>query len=470
MIADYLIKHSRHGSISFHMPGHKGIGLYHKYGYGDFLDRIMSCDITEIAGADNLFQAEGIIRETMDRYRELYHVKQSYLLVNGSSAGIIAAVMAAVPRGGRLIMARNCHKAVYHGLTLGGVKPIYAYPKTVSKISGPISVAEIETLILQNQDAAAVILPSPNYYGVCSDIKGIADVCHKYHKILIVDQAHGAHLKFFSDFALDHGFPKSAEECGADIIINSIHKTLASFTQSAVLHLNSDRVDRYVLEDKLQMIQSSSPSYLLTGSLDINAVLLKRHGSELITAWAENVAWFYQQASALKEIRILKPEAYFDRTKINIDASAYGLDGAALEAYLQQKNIYAELTTGNILMCMTGIGNSRKDMECLLQALEEITYTYIRRENLQNEQENAEFLWSHRHKMNPIPERKIRVPLEQSAGRICAVSVIPYPPGIPLLCPGEEITALDIEYIKELRSGGEKVIGINDLEEVTVGE
>ena len=234
---------------------------------------IADYDITEIPGADNLFQTEGIIEETADKYADLYDVEKSYLLINGTSSGLIASILATVPKGGKLIMARNCHKSVFNALTLGDIAPVYAYPDVIFQygISGALSPEEIEMLLHNHPDASAVILPSPNYYGICSDIKAIAEVVHKYGKVLIVDQAHGAHLKFFSSFGLrrpvislpgggkvasvdvrrgaeaqaeyyrNHGtgqslgekgwkwgMPLPAEECGADIVVNSIHKTLSS--------------------------------------------------------------------------------------------------------------------------------------------------------------------------------------------------------------------------------------------------
>ena len=157
----------------------------------------MDCDITEIPGADNLFQTEGIIAETMAKYRALYEVEQSYLLINGSSGGLIAAILTAVSKGGKLVMARNCHKSIFNALQLGDITPIYAYPETLEAygVLGGISADEIARCLDENPEAEAVILPSPNYYGICSDIRAIAKVTHDRGKVLIVDQAHGAHLK-----------------------------------------------------------------------------------------------------------------------------------------------------------------------------------------------------------------------------------------------------------------------------------
>ncbi|HJJ36112.1 MAG TPA: aminotransferase class I/II-fold pyridoxal phosphate-dependent enzyme [Methanocorpusculum sp.] len=464
-ILSFLIDHADKHPVSFHMPGHKGSAIYRKYGYTEFLDKIMDCDITEIIGADNLYQTEGILKQAQEEYAKLYNVKRAYLLINGTSGGLIAAILASVPKGGKIILARNCHKAIYNALVLGDIRPVYAYPEMIEEygVSGEISVSEIKRCLQENPDASAVILPSPNYYGICSDIAAIAKIVHDAGKILIVDQAHGAHLKFFSDCGYD--LPKSAEECGADFTVNSIHKTLASFTQSALLTYNTDRVDRYVLEDKLQMIMSTSPSYLLMASLDINADILKHHKQESIGAWYEAVRYFYDEAAKINGLNVIRTPS-LDITKINLDMSAYGLTGSELEQILLKEGIYAELTTGNILMCMTGIGNTKEDMDRTLAVLRNLAAT---RPYNPKEKTATPAVLDARFELCGVPQKKERVPLEQGAGRICAQSIIPYPPGIPFICPGERITDEVITYIRQLRNAGEKVIGVNAEGEITIG-
>ncbi len=385
-VTQFLMAHAAAEPVSFHMPGHKGSRLYREYGYEAFLDRIMDCDVTEIPGADNLFQTEGVIRETMNRYKAIYGAKESFLLVGGSSAGLLAAIMTVVPAGGKLIMARNCHKSVFNGLRLAGGQPVYAYPEELSDagISGAVLPSEIKRCLAEHPDASAVILPSPNYYGICSDIKAIAEAVHGAGKILIVDQAHGAHLKLFDRYigggadaaraagGCGQAAVRAAENLDADIIVESTHKTLGSFTQSAIVNLNSDRVDKDIFADKLQMIESTSPSYLLMASLDINADLIERHGEELTRQWEENLRYFYKKAKEIPGLKILE-HPMLDHTKINLDMSACGLTGLQLEELLMERGIFVELVTGDLLMCMSGIGNRRCDYDRLLTALREIS-------------------------------------------------------------------------------------------------
>ena len=469
-IREFLLQHAAAQPVSFHMPGHKGSRIYRENGYGDFLDMVMDCDITEIPGADNLFQTESIIAETMEKYRKLYEAKKSYLLVNGSSGGLIAAILATAGttgRGGKLIMARNCHKSVFNALSLGNITPVYAYPETLSEfgVLGGIGAGEIARLLDENPDAQAVILPSPNYYGICSDIAGIAAEVHKHGKILIVDQAHGAHLKFFSKHGMS-GFPKPAEEQGADIVINSVHKTLASWTQSAILNICTDRVNLNVLEDKLQAIESSSPSYPMMASLDISADLLLEKGEKLIGEWAENLDFFYERKKKIPGLNIMENPS-LDRTKLNIDMSAYNIDGNKIEELLMEKGIFIELVTGNIIMCMSGIGNTRDHYEKLAEALSEIAAE--RKLSAARKMRQPDAL-TDTLEMAEMPKARTFLPIDEAAGRVCASSIIPYPPGVPIACPGEILTGEVLEYVKARRLAGEKVIGITADGMVCVGK
>lgn len=479
-ITTFLTEHADTNPVSFHMPGHKGSRIYRENGYGYFLDKIMDCDITEIPGADNLFQTEGIIAETMKKYERLYEVKKSYLLVNGSSGGLISAILACVRPGGKLIMARNSHKSIFNALGLASIEPVYAYPEEAEGcgILGEITAEEIVRCMDDNPDADAVILPSPNYYGICSNVRKIAEEVHKRGKVLIVDQAHGAHLRLFEKYAgsgagcacAECGFPESAETQGADIVINSIHKTLASFTQSALLNLTSDRVNPFVMEDKLQTIESSSPSYLLMATLDINADLLEKSGERLIREWAGNLEYFYNEAGRIPGLKVIIPQN-LDRTKLNIDMSAYGINGNELEVLLMERDIFIELVTGNIVMCMTGIGNTRRDYERLIEALKEIAAKLG--ENKAGGQAirpagQPEVLTRVLEK-KAVPVEKEFVLIDEAAGRVCGSSIIPYPPGIPIVCPGEVIDEAVIEYVKARRGAGEKVIGLTAEDTVCVG-
>ncbi|MDO4870077.1 MAG: hypothetical protein Q4A65_07350 [Bacillota bacterium] len=489
-LTNFLFSHASAKPASFHTPGHKGAKFYKRNGFGKFIKNAADYDIAEIPGADTLFMAEGVIEETQEKYSDLYEAERSYLLINGTGSGLIAAVLATVPEGGKLIMARNCHKAVFDALDMGAIKPIYVYPDMIDQygIPGAISPEEIEQILEANPDASAVILSSPNESGICSDIKAISCIVHNYGKVLIVDQSYGAHLKFFSSFGLrrpiisrpgggkvasvdvrkgaeaqaeyykNHGtgqslgekgwkwnMPLPAEECGADIVVNGTYATLGSLKQSGVMNVMAEafseagghiaevdsgylvedptsefakdhtkyRVDISLLEDRLRAVQSSDPSYLLMGSLDVNAEILDRHGRKLFAEWRRNIIWFYRKAATIPELRVVMIEAEeksiiaeaadksikklkkmpwirdtkfgeteeprrqsgsLDATKIIIELSAYNIDGEQLEKMLNDKGIYPEYSFGKYVVCVTGIGNRRKDYKRLYKALGEIAY------------------------------------------------------------------------------------------------
>ena len=467
-LMDFLPEHAGTDPVSFHMPGHKGIGFFEKMGYGPLMEDLVDMDITEIPGADNLFQNEDVILAVTEKYRELYRSRKSYILVNGSSVGLIASILTASRRGSRVLIARNCHKSIYNAVNLGGLEAEYLYPEILVEegITGEITKEEVDRALRENPETVLVVVPSPNYYGICSDIAAISQVCHSHGAVLIVDQAHGAHLRFMSGEA-GFEYPKSAEEGGADMVINSTHKTLASMTQTAVLNVMTDRVDLPTLENYLQILESSSPSYPLMLSLDVNAeILLSDKGRAALKDWDRAVESFYRRSGEVPGLKVLE-HPLLDRTKINLDMSAVGLNGSELEAELNKRNVWPELVTGNIVMCMTGIGTTEAHITRLLDALKDIAEAShgAAAETARTEPPRTMF----RLERKPIPERYCSKPIAECAGRVSAGLIIPYPPGIPLACPGEVLTGELLTYVTQLRERGEKVIGIDSDMNIRVG-
>ncbi len=425
------------------MPGHKGSRLYREFGYDSFLDGFLDWDITEIPGADDLFEASGIIDGVQKRYAALFDVEKTYLMVNGTSGALIASILSCVPEGGKMIIGTNSHRAVLNGLSLAGAQPVFVAPEKLwdGDVEGAIAPApdgcggaegdgeeptgsmdrpfrSVKEAIDANPDAAAVLVTSPNYYGIVSDIEKIAQLTHDAGMILIVDQAHGAHLAFFEKYAggstgdvvtgdgahVDgapggntHSRLVPAEKLGADIVTCSVHKTLASMTQSAVLHICSSapegRIDTEVIEEKLKMIESSSPSYILMTSLEINADLIEKHGSELFRRWDRGLDLFYERAAQVPGLETLYGDIddHIDRSKIvirmrrgaDVPDEPVGTDGPKgpdedwiaaedLEALLMEKGIFCEKKNGRALVCLSGIGNTIEDYTALADALEDI--------------------------------------------------------------------------------------------------
>ena len=257
-IYNYLNEYSESDFYGMHMPGHK---RNEKMMENDLPYKI---DITEIDGFDDLHHADGIIREAQERAARLYGADETHFLVNGSTVGILSAIMGVTDKGDQILVARNCHKSVYHAIYLNELEPVYVYPEYDEKtgLNGEVKADEIALLLEKNPNIKAVMIVSPTYDGVVSDVKKIAEVAHAHEIPLIVDEAHGAH------FGFDPYFPKNANENGADIVIHSVHKTLPSLTQTALLHINGTFVNREKVRMYLHMLQSSSPSYVLMASID----------------------------------------------------------------------------------------------------------------------------------------------------------------------------------------------------------
>ncbi|MBR2548103.1 MAG: aminotransferase class V-fold PLP-dependent enzyme [Eubacterium sp.] len=418
---EFLIKHANNEKASFHMPGHKGAEFFVRMGYGvpsgpdadsaEYLSlqnagiySIAGHDITEIPGADDLRHPDGIIKAITDRYAALYGSRKAFISVNGSSALIMASIMACIRPGHKLLAAADSHISVKNGAELAGIETVYVEPQVIDpwgsgdrsqntdksvlaapgslagrgeegslSIPGGLSAESIAEMLDCDPEIDAVILPSPNYFGIVSDIRSIAEEVHKRGKILIVDQAHGAHLKMFADGSL----PAPAEECGADLVIVSTHKTMASFTQTAVANIFGGCVDPADYEKKLLMLESTSPSYLLMESLALNAEIMEKHGAELAESWRSDLDWFYENVKNIPKIRVITRASIigksdFDDSKIVIDFSGAGLTGENAEEILIENGIYPEFSTGSIVMLLTGIGNRRRDYEILIDALTEM--------------------------------------------------------------------------------------------------
>ena len=467
IILKQLQKHAEEDVVSFHIPGHKNGKAFEKFENKYFCKEMLALDVTEMPDTDNLYLAKDMIREAQERAAKVFHADKTFFLINGTSAGNISAMMAVLNPQETVIVPRDCHKSVSHGLIIGGNQPVYINPETNKEWGIPAGIRSetIEKAILENPEAKAVLLTYPNYYGICSDIKEIAEIVHKYEKILIVDEAHGSH------FILSDNLPISAMQAGADIVSQSIHKTLPAFTQSSMLHVNSDRIDVERLKFMLMINQSSSPSYLLMASLDIATTIIEEDGLGLIDRLLENISYFESKLQNIKGIRYMddsiagKDGIYQkDRTKLVINFVELGIGGIELSHLLRNDyGIQMEFADINNVVGVASICNDRKDFDRLISALEDISLN-----NVQGKIKNVVSSFSY-----DIPKLKIspreaafatkkEIPFLESVGKVSGEYIIPYPPGIPLVCPGEEITKEILEYVKHLQNLGGDIIGTKD--------
>lgn len=438
-----LESYGRSDFYPFHMPGHKRNPLAVD---GDFpVER----DITEINGFDNLHHAEDLLKRAQEDVARLYGVPESFYSINGSSGAILAAVSAAVGKGGQILIARNCHKAVYHAIYLRDLGATYIYPHEDPRlgINGGISPSRVEMYLAENPEIEAVLITSPTYDGIVSDVARIAEVVHNHGIPLIVDEAHGAHFHF-SDY-----FPVSAAELGADVVINSVHKTLPCLTQTGVIHLCSDRVSREKLIRFLGIYQSSSPSYVLMSSIDACMDKLEREGDEMFRVFTENLEKARERLGKCKYIRLVTPQACecqrvfdFDRSKLLLSTVDSSLNGRQLHQILREEfHLEMEMEAENYVLALAAVGDTAEGFERLCEAVEEID----RRESLKYRKEAVEQEPVKNGKMKQMMRiseamdaENERYPLAECIGRTSAEFAYLYPPGIPLIVPGNRF--LDI--------------------------
>lgn len=441
--------------ISFHVPGHKLGKIYDKLGYSDIVKNIYKMDTTEIPGTDNLHSPEGIIKKSQERASKVFKSDETYYLVNGSTCGIQGAIMALCNPKDKIIVNRDCHQSVINSCILADIEPVYILSKIdkETNIQEGIHIEEAKKIIDNNLDAKAILLTYPTYYGKTFDLKEICDYAHKHNIIVIVDEAHGAHL------GLSDRLPKTALEEGADIVIQSTHKTLPSFTQSSMIHIKGDRVDRQRLSTMLRIIESSSPSYILMSSLELAVDIYETKGNELMEELLDNLEKF-KEKNKNTSFDIYNED---DKTKLFLSSKRLGMTGYELEDILREKyNIQVELANyyGVLLICT--IGNTKEDLDRLSEALEDISNRYNKGSYIECLEYPVVIPEKVLNPREAFYKNKKSVKIYESIGQICAEYVIPYPPGVSLLSPGEVITKEIIDYVILCHKKGMNINGIKD--------
>ena len=469
----------------FHMPGHK------RNPDSGFLPEMYKIDITEIDGFDNLHHAEGIIKNAQEKAASLYHSKETFYLINGSTVGILTSIAALSDRGKKLIMARNCHKAVYHGAFLNHLETEYIYPKMIEEfgISDGITAQQVEDKIqeiilregISDEQAgkliAGIVVTSPTYDGILSDVRGIVKIAHSYGIPVIVDQAHGAHFGFHS------AFPENAVSDGADLVIHSTHKTLPAPTQTALLHYNSLLVSLETVKKYLRIYQSSSPSYVLMAGIDSCMDFVKREGQERLEQLLISRKELSERSKELKKIKIYPSmlerginghdisKIFFQGTeepgRLLISVRGSGFTGQQLYDVLRETyHLQMEMCASDYVIAILSMMDRKEGFDRLWKALSETDKLLTNTEKNTKEEKTQFPEYCH---FQPDAVLKISdaymaeeesVPLREAKGRIVSEFVNLYPPGIPLLVPGEKIDDKMIPMIEAYLHNGYAVQGI----------
>ena len=451
-IEEYLSKNN----IPWHMPGHKRRGGICTDTCDSDLDRLLDglyCyDVTEVPGTDDLHNPEGIIKESMMELAKVYNTYASYYLVNGATGGILAAVAAAKEYCGceEIIIAKNCHKSVYNAAALVNLGIKYIYPKWRNGIQSGIprdicadvTAYEAEEALKENPGAKILVITSPTYEGIVSDIAAISEVCKKHSALLIVDEAHGAHLPFTPVKSL------SAVNSGADVVVQSMHKTLAAMTQTAVMHaMNGDLVT--LIEKYLSVFMTSSPSYIMMYSME-KAVCQAQKWD--YNAYYERVGRFKDKVRTLKNIGIIETETVksaggyaYDESRIVIWSDK--LSGNSLAGILERTGrIVVEMSGADYVVLISTPADAKEDFDYLYKILEETDSNLIYEKSFTDNDSSAE----------TQTHEKIR----SLCGKAAPEDIYVYPPGSYIVMRGETVTEDIVGRLLRLADSGLKIRGV----------
>lgn len=454
---DRLKAYGESDYYGFHMPGHKR--------NRKFAERGLPCqwDITEIEGFDDLHHAEGILKDAQERAAEVYRAEETHFLVNGSTVGLLSAILGVTEREDTILVARNCHKSVYHAIDMNELRPVYLYPEFDSQagLNTKVSVDDVEKALVENPKIRAVVIVSPTYDGVVSDVKAIAETVHKRGIPLIVDEAHGAHFGFHPYF------PENANVQGADIVIHSLHKTLPSLTQTALLHMNGTLVNREAVREYLHMLQSSSPSYIFMASIDSCVNLLKQEREALFEPYVNRLKALRKSLKKLRRLQLVETESY-DRSKIVIAAGAIGISGKELQKrLLLDYHLQMEMAAGNYVLAMTSVGDTEEGFGRLEQALFELDQSLEEKvsEEIKIKLPKTELVYTtaqmKRMKKMQKGEAVSVLPWKESIGFISMEYAYLYPPGTPMIVPGERITKEITDALRQYERLGFSIEGLH---------
>lgn len=449
-----LSEHAKTGAYALHMPGHKRNTAM----LGNALPYAL--DITEIPGFDDLHAPSGVLRRLEEQLAALWGARQSFALVNGATSGILAGIASLVSPGDTVLLARNCHRSVYHALALTGAVPVYLAPPVdaQSGIAGSISPRQVEAALAKNPQTKLVVVTSPTYDGVLSDLAGIVRAAHSRHIAVLVDEAHGAHLAFTENAG------SSAVRAGADVVIHSLHKTLPALTQCAAAHLCGPFGSAERFRRALAVFETSSPSYLLLASVAECADFLKTHGAAAFAAYGAHLDAFSEACGALARLYIPgkgrdareSHPAFFalDGGKLPVVTARTTLDGAGLARTLRRDfALESEMAAVSYTLLMTSVCDTKEAFTRLSDALLAIDRTA---KPIENPPVFSPL---------PLPERRLTpqaaagkagalCPLEAAAGKTSLETVFCYPPGTPLLVAGEVVDEAVLRRVQNAAAHG----------------
>lgn len=464
-------KYVAEGIIPFHVPGHKqGRGIPELTAY--LGPQALAMDLTCLPGLDNIFNPHEALAEAQELAAQAYGADYAYFLVNGTTSGIQAMIMSVCRPGDKIIMPRNAHKSALGGLIISGARPVYVHPEVNPEfgISTGIAPSQVEEALEEHPDAKAVFVVYPNYYGTALDLPAIVAVAHRRGVPVLVDEAHGAHFAFHPEL------PPSSMQAGADLAAVSTHKLLGSLTQSSILLVREGLLDHRHVKSVLNLTQTTSPSYLLLCSLDLARKQAATQGKEIFSRVLFLAERCRSQLRKIEGLRLLDREVLgrpgcwaLDPTKVVVNVTGLGLSGYEAEAILRHRyGIQVELSDLYNLLFLITLGDTEETVDALVAALRDLAELRLNR-NVRRYTPPLPAL----PPMAASPREAFysetrTVPLEEAAGEISAEAITAYPPGIPLVCPGELITQEIVDYVRVLKQENAELQGLEDPELKTI--
>lgn len=452
-----LLNHINKHPISFHVPGHK-YGHVFQPEENRYFKEILKMDATELPGLDDLHSPDGAIFEAEALLANLFQVKKSFFLVNGSTVGNLAMIMATCAEDDVVLVQRNCHKSVLNAIRLAKVRPVFLEPEYNQewKVASGVSLETAVEAITLFPEAKAIILTYPNYYGMVYDLQSVIIQAHLHHIPVLVDEAHGPH------FIIGEPCPPSAIEYGADMVVQSAHKTLPAMTMGSFLHFNSNLLELDRLKDYLHMFQSSSPSYPIMASLDIARNYLATYERKDFLFLLNEIIQFKRKLATIPSIKVLEYENnQGDPLKVTIQSNSV-LSGFEIQKMLESQGIYTELADPyNVLFILPLLKDKQgypfdETALKMTKALDSLPLQKIKEEFQPADRKISELATPYKE-MSKFEVKD--VPISETLGMVCAEMVIPYPPGIPLLLMGERLTKEKLLHLKRLLEIGARFQG-----------
>ena len=437
-----LQRYVKKSVTKLHVPGHQyGRGLPKEINL--LLGKSAEFDLSVLEDIDSLSHPQSVIKEAQDLAAEAFGAEETLFLVGGSTLGVIAMILSACSLNDKILVSRNMHQSVVAGLALSGARPIYLQPEFDEDFNLPLNVRPetVEKSLKENPAVKAILIVNPTQFGVTTDLKKIAEITHRAGKILLVDEAWGAHLKFHPEF------PQPALAAGADAVVQSIHKRLPALSQTSMLHLQGKRIDREKVKRTVRMLQTTSPSYIFLASLDLVRRQMALNGKKI---WQEPIDLAEKAREFLEKskFRYLKRN-YLNKNKFDLDLTNLVVEvenGFKAWKILNKNKIEPEFGTFDHLIFIFGIGNNKEDLSSFIKVLKQISPKKSQRKIKYPEILPQISLSPFEVSLKPTEEIKI----EKAIGRIVAQTITPYPPGIPLLVPGEVMTQKIFDYLKEI--------------------